>query len=312
MTEVLPRGVERSSSIHDHDEQAPSLEAQEQFFREALLEATETDVRPRLIRGPLYNDFHQILTIVDAHIKAVDPTFTSEHIIPTSYQSKTVRTDVSKLEPRDRVRLGDIKNAKHAALRAAVARYETREDREVQQLMPGVLDIPPYAPQKDDWDHFESTRGCANACFRMVFGAITGWVPLQKALSTQLVEQYDTSVVEDYVYSALYDTPAFKDACKKEITTLEMLGANLSTINKFATALKTRRKDVEIYCTLNLASATAGEGVWHSVVLLEGDDERIVCHDPALSGGAYSVIPYEQFVARWATSYNRAVLTIAA
>lgn len=212
----------------------------------------------------------------------------------------------------DRFALRDVGDLKRLSLRM-IPRTEKGKRLLDQALPPGRLDVPFYAQQKEGWDDSDSTSGCANACFRMIFGSIIGWMPSQAAVSDNLVKEYGTSVVDDSVYAKVYQTEVFSEVCDKDVTTMEIIGADFEMLDNLTSRIKQKRPESEVYCTVNLASQTAGEQVWHTSVLLEAGHGSVIYHDPSNhSGGAYKREATASFLSRWAIAYNRAVLTIAA
>ena len=311
MTEVLTRGQEYDPLLNYSVDNYPPSAEQAEFFKHALLEGETVERPSKLIRGPLYDDFMKILQDVDARIKEVDPEFTAEHIVPQSYQSREARIAVHQLETEQKRALYKIAASKIASLQRFAVGEKGSILRE-QTISSGSLDVPHYAQQREDWDHGDSARGCANACFRMVFGSITGWAPSQAAVSESLADHYGSSIVDDSVYAGMYQTEVFHEICDKDVVTIELIGADFKTIDTLASRLKQKRPDGEVYCTINLASRTAGADVWHTCVLLEAGGGTVTYHDPSnQNGGAYRQSSDSDFLRRWAVSYNRAVLTIA-
>ena len=215
------------------------------------------------------------------------------------------------IDRHERKTLAEIAEFKAAALQA-IPRSDAGESLRAQQIPMGVIDVPNYAQQKEDWKNFDGVRGCTNACFRMVFGTIAGWMPSQTAVSECLEAQYTTSVVDDSVYSAIYKTEVFEEVCPKKVISVELVGADFESIGQLATHIKKKQPDSEFYCMVNLASKTAGNKVWHSCILLGVEDGIVTYHDPLnQGGGAYCKAPVESFLARWSIAYNRALITIA-
>jgi len=310
MTEVLRQGLEYDPMVNYGPDNLPPIDEQSGFFKYALLEGAGVQKPTRMAQGPLFHRCVEVMHLVDERVREVDPSFTAEHVMPMSYQSQEVRKQIAKMEYDERQKLTGIAEVKILSLQQ-IAVDRLHESPETPTLEPGLLDVPYYARQSEDWDG-DGVRGCTNACFRMVFGAITGWTPSQAAVSERLVEQYGTSVVDDSVYSSIYQTEVFKEICDKDVATIELIGADFETIGKLATAFKRKRPHGEVYCTVNLASETAGAQVWHTSVLLGTEGDDVLYHDPSnWSGGAYKKASYDRFMRRWSVAYNRAVITIA-
>lgn len=311
MTEVLSRGREYDPFLNYSTENYPPIDEQQAFFHYALLEAEEVEPA-KLMRGPHASHFVDIMQRSEERIKGIDPSFTPEHTMPFGYQSQEVRSQLFGVDREIRCQLEAAANMRREEIHELVG-TELQQAFSEQEIPVGLLDIPYYTQQSEDWIGSDAIRGCSNACFRMVFGAISGWLPSQTAVSENLMERYGTAVVDDSTYSSLYQTEIFSEICDKSVATYELIGADLAVIEKITTKLKKKRPSAEVYCTVNLASETAGEAVWHTCVLLSAENGVVVHHDPSnYNGGAYKSIPLEQFVSRWALAYNRAVLTIAA
>jgi len=312
MTEILARNDQKYDPLINYSfENYPPVPEQKEFFRCALLEGAAIEKPSRFIHGPLFDEFVAILREVDSRISDVDPAFTAECIVPYGYQSQATRALLQDIDKNKRGALSKIAEFKTTALQA-IPRSEKGEPLRHQQLPIGTLDVPHYAQQKEDWKNINGTRGCANACFRMVFGTIVDWMPSQAALSKCLVNQHGTSIVDDSVYSAIYHTEVFSEICPKQVATVELIGADFESIKRMASRMKKEQPESEFYCTVSLASKTEGNNVWHSCVLLGVENGIVTYHDPLNdSGGAYCTSPIEDFLERWSIAYNRALITIA-
>lgn len=310
MTEVLSKGREFNPYVNYGPGNIPPFEEQSAFFKYAFLEGEEQQVKRKMARGPVYEDFVAIMEDVQGLVTSVDPSFGAEHIMPMSYQSPEVRRQVLDLEHEDKIALQEISRMRLSALEQASAKWQMGMSG--QQIADGVLDVPFYAQQIEDWGNYDAYRGCTNACFRMVFGAITGWTPSQAAVSEQLIKQYGTSVVEDAIYSGVYHTEVFEETCDKHVVSIEMIGADFDSIARITQKIKQKYSTAEAYCTINLSSKNASKDIWHTCVLLGVDNGVVTYHDPSnSSGGAYQQEPCDTFLSRWAIAYNRAVITIA-
>jgi hypothetical protein len=148
----------------------------------------------------------------------------------------------------------------------------------------------------------------------MIFSAATGWQASQAALSEELIWQHRTSIVEDVVYSNLFQTGAFREICDKEVMTLELIGADLAVIEKLASKIKMKNSDAQVYCVASISSASAppASGIWHSCIILGADGDKVTWHDPGSAEGAFKEVPVAAFGRRWAGAYNRAQLFIVA
>lgn len=312
MTEMLIKGSQEYDPLVNYGlDNYPPTSEQKEFFRYALLEGATIEKPTKFAHGPLFKDFVSVLQEIDDQLSEVSPEFTAECIVPHNYQSRATQLLLRDIDRDERRALSEIAEFKISALQA-IPRSDAGESLRSQQLPMGIIDVPNYAQQKEDWKNFDGIRGCTNACFRMVFGTITGWMPSQAAVSECLENQYSTSVVDDSVYSAIYNTEVFGEICPKRVASVELIGADFETIGKMATRMKEKQPNSEFYCMVNLASKTAGNKVWHSCLLLGVENGIVTYHDPLNNGGgAYCEAPVESFLARWSVAYNRALITIA-
>ncbi len=304
-----PRPEFDPCSNYSH-ENYPSLKEQERFFRHVFMEGAEIDTKPRLVPGPFYGDFADIMRQTDVAIKSVNPDFTPEHIMPGSYQSPKVREEI-KDEAGMAIAMKDIAEQR-VALTDELAEGKLIKAMRTQKIESGMLGVPRYRKQQDEWSHEDAQRGCANACFRMVFGAIAGWVPSETAIGRQLIERYGSAVVDDEVYSNVFNTEVFSEICDKKVMTLELIGADFDLIASLTDKIRQRQPSAQVFCVVNLSSKLASRSVWHTNVLLDVTEKNVTSHDPsARYGNAFQVQEKGAFVKRWATTYNRAQLIIA-
>ncbi len=311
MTEVLPKKDQPDfDPQRDYDaENYPPVDVQAQFFRVALLESEDQRVETKFRMGPFSDEFTRLMEQLNHKVRVVDADFTPEYIMPYSYQSQWVQSRIDRLGMVDKRALMDI-------IKWRTDQIELLCDEAIRptlrgQVIPdGTLDTPQFASQDEDWKG-EASRGCTNACFRMVFGGITGWTPSQAAVSEQFKQRFGTVATDDEAYFKLYQTDAFQEICDKTVVTLSLIGADFTTIERITAKMKQKRPDALIYCTVNLSSQTAGNAVWHAAVLLGVKDDIVTYHDPVDKNGASKTCTTDQFAKRWAFAYNRAVLTIA-
>jgi hypothetical protein len=290
-------------------EMSPSILAQSEFFRCAL-EQTANRERTRPIKqGPYYADFRDIMTQTNCELEAIGSHLRPEHIVPTTYQSSDVIAQLARESSDVRFQLHGVSVRRLERLDRLAATKLTAE-LQGQEIPKGLLSVPDYVKQGDDWQHIDAVRGCSSACFRMIFSAITGWTPSEKIIATQLRARYDTALVDDTVYSNIYYSDAFQEICDRRIVEVEIIGADFNTIRFLIQQLRLRQPTMDAYCIVNIASKTASRNIWHTNILLEANGADVICHDPSSSvhGGAYKKEPYDEFAKRWATTYNRAQL----
>lgn len=309
MTEVLSKRREFDPMQDYSADNYSPVDQQNEFFRFALLEADRLESRTRMLSGPFGAEFTDLMRQTDHKVKLVNPDFGAEHIMPFSYQSQWVQHQMSQLSTAERSALQRVINWRNDQIE--LLHQEVTGPRLADQSIEnGVLSIPPFASQTDEL-FGETTRGCTNACFRMVFGGVAGWVPSQAALTQQFIRRHRSVVTDDEEYFKLYQTDVFREVCDKTVVTMSMIGADFTAIKRIANKMKQKHPSADVYCTVNLASQTAGNAVWHASVVLGVQDGIVTYHDPVNKKSAFKTCTVDQFAKRWAFAYNRAVLTIA-
>lgn len=289
----------------------PSHNDQVAFFHNALLESAGAVDPTKYMRGPWANDFTDILQDVAQRLRALGPNVTPEYIMPLSYQSHAVREAIKDMndEPLKRiVHLRDMRTERVERLGV-----ETIGPHIMQQILePGVLNTPPYAYQGEHWDG-DSPRACANACFRMVFEGITGWKPYEDVIAQQMIDHHGSHIVDDSEYHKIFATDIFSEITSRRVRTVEIIGADLRTIGNIALRLKQKGPDTQVYSIVSLGSQSAARDVWHTCVLTGADETEVICHDPGSTKGcADKAIRKTDFARRWAITYNRAQIIVAA
>ncbi len=304
-----PKPPEYSPLLENLPDGYPSIQQQSLFFKDALLEGADIDKKPRLVAGPFYQDCITIMRATEIMLKDFNPDFTPEYLAPDSYRSSEVRQRVKDLCANEVLyQLGQ----KRLELSDALAKDKIIGATEGQVIAPGTLGITSYCQQHEEWGHADAERGCALACFRMIFGAITGWVPSESAVGNELVKRYGTAMVDDSVLSNLYQTEAFHELCDKEVVCFELIGADFGTISKLVAKIKHSQPTAEVYCVVNMASSGAVRTIWHAGVLLDVTSAGVLYHDPSGQyGGASKLVGRREFVQNWIAAYNRAQLIIA-
>ncbi len=288
----------------------PPHEVQGEFFDYALQEGREIEGYSRSVKGPHFDDFAGVMKSLETSIEAIYPGLTPEFIMPPTYMSGDVCARYNALPLEVQLELEQLARKKLEALTSVGEAMKGAIG--MQTLAPDLLAIPPFCGQHEDHMGVGAMKGCTNACFRMIFGGITGWVPSEAAVSKRVETRYGTPLVDDSVYMNLFKTEIFREICDKSVSTVEIIGADFAYIEKVVSALKVKRPESETYCMVNLASQAVSKSVWHSCVVLGVDEGNVICHDPSnYGGGSYQVTPINEFTDRWAVAYNRALLVVA-
>ena len=288
----------------------PPIAEQYGFFHYALLEASNQADETRYRQGPFMGGFKAILTDVQSRLTALDPKLTPEHLMPLSYQRPAVRAELEEKPWTLKRELRSIQSFRFRETDRLVD--EILAERLSGQGIPrGTLDVPPYCKQGDSWDDARSNMTCANACFRMVFGGVTGWVPSEAVVAESYAASTGSPIVDDSEYQKLFKTEIFAEISDKKVSTIEVFGADFASIGQIASRVKEHAPTAEVYAVASLASATASRDIWHASVILETTDTHVICHDPSgVNGNPYKQIPREVFTRRWAGALNRVQLFV--
>lgn len=305
-----PLAVELPSSPIEIREIYRPSEDELQFTRSLVEEGSALEYTTQHREGPFHPLFERFIRELQDNLNNIDPRLTPEHLAPYGYQSEAAREIMSELEGEQLAILNGLANWRLKSLDTVASQLiPVIED---QVLHAEILDVPPFYPTMDDWRREQSEKGCSNACFRMIFSALTGQSLSQTALSEQLIETYGTSVVHDEVLTNLLKTPLFEQTYGKQVSTVKYLGMDFDRIQRVTMAIKQRRPESQVFCIVNLSSASSTERTWHSGILLGADKDSVAYHDPSTThGGAYSTADRETFTRRWTKTYNRTKFVIA-
>lgn len=309
-----PRG--RNRIPHAYYRCANNLEIQDQidYFTESFQEV-RTASYPKNLRGPYYDQTAQILNAEGEILKKLHPSLKPEHLMPVSYMPDNAYIELNDMDlPRElQWQMGQIMETRLINLRALGAKQA--ELPAAIDLGAEVLDTPPYLFQGDG-KAFQASKGCFNACFRMVFSGITGEFPHERAIESALSSVYGNGIVEDDVYLRIFETTSFKELFPDtDVQVLTLTGADLDTIAKITQKVKIKRPDSKVFCIVSLQTELGPrESIWHTNVLLGATQDTITTHDPSYghTGQANRTLRTREFHERWAVAFNRAHLIVAA
>lgn len=287
----------------------PPVEEQRQFFHYAAMEAQEVSP-PRIVRGPYFDKYTDVMSTINEGLKAIDDSYTVEYLFPYSYQSPEVQRHFKLISPEDRLAL-DALVTKKKNIMNAVSRSMRLEIKD--QTMQGLA-VPPYHSQEEDWRDYERLQGCENACFRMIFEDIAGWAPSQAALSESMRDLHGTSVLDGGEYYNLLRTDAFSEVSAAKVSSFEVIGADFDFLSSLTEKIKSKKSDARVYSVINLRSdRPSHRSVIHAVVLHSADGKRVTYHDPKGSiRGESTTCAQSDFIDRWTTAYNKARIVVAA
>jgi len=190
-----------------------------------------------------------------------------------------------------------------------------------QQVAPGLLDTPPYEPQR-------TALGCMAACYSMVFKAIAGYtlkVPNQVAM-TRLSECGGATFDDDIMFQSL-STSLFREATGRLVTSRVLIGADFDDITRRTDKVKQQIPGAAVYATVGLKNFDPEMGnSLHGVVLLDVGKDVVTFHNPsprqhrrdsgctigATDGcGAFDKIDKVEFIERWSASLHDTRLIIS-
>ena len=290
-------------------EKVPPLDVQQEFLRVAFEQSDAIEKRTRMVKGPYLDDFGGIMAHVGEKLTALDDSLTPEYAMPAGYRSPEVNMRMGRLRPRVVDAISALQDERRQMIDALVS-GRILPAANAQTIPGGVLSEPPYHTQ--DVDGRSIAQDCVGTCFRMAFEGVTGWAPPQRLLNSQLRWRYGSAKVDDEVLMGVFQTEAFKAMCDKQVATYELMGTDLDQIGRLTTNAKKKWPESDVYCMVYQSSKTVKDSnIWHSNMLLGAENGVVVTHDPREAYGPNSEQSYEEFIDRWAVSYNRAHLIIA-
>jgi hypothetical protein len=292
----------------------PSLRTQGRFFNAAFREAQLQPDGPatyagKYQSGPLIDAFRQAIGPIHTALEAYEP--------PRSLPLD----DWTPEHARAFHGIGSLHQERLAAL-ARLGREVIEPALADQTIAPGVLSRPPYFQQGDGGNAiaYYARVGCMNACFRMVFGGITGWQPAERAVgravalstpSFDSTRQYKTT---NEHFLQVFHTPRFARRFPGRVATRSIIGADLDIIARLG-RIRERNPAVQAYCIVPVGSEVnhQQQDSAHAVVLLSADKDTVTVHDPSSTnrvGRADRVLPKADFARRWAAAHNIALLVV--
>lgn len=231
-----------------------------------------------------------------------------DYLYPPSYRESHVKD--SDLSFAEHMALFDVKQNRRERLTAAATRWNT-ESRDIF-LPPGLLNDPPYLRQGDKAGVAKSGgSGCLNACFRMVYQAVTGEALADDAVSEATFSLLKWQRPSDDIYLKVFRTNAFRTMRDAKVTPVTIGGAGFADIESLTSRLKNAKASLGVYAIVLLASEQK-EGVWHANMLLAADADTVVVHDPSdlEHGASYRRLDRQAFYQRWSMALNKTHLVV--
>jgi predicted double-glycine peptidase len=273
------------------------------FFAAASQETANLGIPGKQLQGPCFAEISQILQEANAALSTINPAFTPTHLLPQVDLPAEEFAQVTQLHPDTFSQLALIRRRRLVNLNDMGERLGPADTAQF------ALNRPPYRFQGDSGFEILKDKGCANACFRMIYEDITGETLHECVVMEGMQNVYGSHMVEDEAYLRLFYSKTFKDAFPdKPVNTVSIAGANLQTIAKIREKLGPKRK---VYGIVDLQTENVETGQWHTNILLGADGNNVIVHDPSQkNGGPGKAISKQEFYKRWAVGYNRAHLVI--
>jgi hypothetical protein len=170
---LLPRTHDGSPAEYTYSErQRFTPEESEVAFTQLLVEQGTDAVTTKARRGPHQEAFIDFMADLQARLHTINPGLVAEHLAGLNYQSSEARKKVASLPREQADALVGLRDQRIAMLGEVAGNLIPHIEK--QLLIPELLDAPPYYPSAHDWHSRFAPHGCANACFRMIHGGITG------------------------------------------------------------------------------------------------------------------------------------------
>lgn len=275
------------------------------------------------VQGALYTVVTKALDAAIADWQKRFPDITHREVVEITKFSPFTTTE----SRQSIIKAHGIRGTDHDQLKdqqrvhAAAARKTYQARLMGQHIVPGLLDIPPYEPQR-------TAIGCMTGCYSMIFKAIAEdcvETPNQIAM-TSLHEYGGYQFDEDIMFQSL-STPLFREKTGQLVISRVLIGADFEDIAKRARHVKQRISGASVYATVGLRNFDPDlESGLHGVVLLGVTSDIVVFHNPYPRAhqrsatctkdnldncGAFDLVPKSEFIDRWSASLHDARLVIA-
>lgn len=302
----MRRSFAPSQSSYDIQRGWDCLPEQPPYLLEDLCSARDSAMNIRELSGPHLPAISDVLTDARSKLLDINPLLQPEIYFDFIYQSDATRGKVEQLmrhDPENFYKLREAKTHKDKRFNALGSLHAKEH-----VTHPFQLQGTPFHYQGEDLDRAQAATLCTSTSFRMVHEAISGERISEAAMYYGLRLTHQAAVIPDESLLGVFSLPAYQQRHNQQISVMTITGGSLSFIGKIATKFYDRVPDGSIYGILNIQSE-AREHVWHSNVLLAGDNLSVTVHDPKFDRPQESrTIPRESFERRWAHALNRAHL----
>jgi hypothetical protein len=264
--------------------------------------------------GIFTDRLREVLAPIEASLKSTGPGLSMAYLVHEHWYTPEMYAHIGgrgKASAPIVSRVGQIANAYEAML-ASFAETETRPVLAPQIIPFGTLTKPPYLTQPNTLDENApplSSSGCANACFRMTWAALTGEELDHYTVARAMEQTFGSHVVESQRYLNILRSQVFQSRYGPT-QAFDIVGADLRAIAQIASGARGKGYDT-VVCIVQLSSETSKRST-HQCVLLRADVDNVVLHDPSATYGASTrAMPKAEFARRWAIGLNQALIVVS-
>jgi hypothetical protein len=290
-------------------------------FQAAFTEGIGKPYLGKIAPGPYLVALTGVLDPIMAEVQSIHHLLDLGYLMGASYYSSPMKARIDSLR---RAAVPDIESQievlrKERVRRLSVLAAEViTPDLESQTIEPDVLTVPPYLRQGDSLDDKDpyAEKGCANACFRMAYGAMTGEIPNAVTVANAATAVTGNHLISNTQYLNIFHSAAVTRVRNgNKLLTVHIPGASLAFINKLAVNARKKWEGASVVTIVSLASEAfngAGEYATHQSILLSANEATVSLHDPSrVHGGPKRELDKAVFSRRWTIGLNEAMVVIA-
>jgi hypothetical protein len=297
------------------------------FLVDAFAETDEAGFPGREHKtGEHYPEIETFLSDIQDQLTRIDPEYTPAYLANATYQERDLLAKIAREQVHKRVALESVRQHYLEWL----SEFGARQHRTDAIPVDLHLDEPEFIAQRTSASSVEASQACMNACFRMVFKAVTGEMLSENYVIKALQATQGSHLVHDSTYWKVFNTPAFKQRYPQRPQVISVLGASLMDMARISGTAKSKLPGVQAYGVVSLLSESAQKtipleddeplvlkNVLHKNIVLETgwvnnmDQPRLRVHDPSpMYGRDARPLKYEEFYPRWAAALNVAHIVI--